>query len=164
VPPSEYKFGLRQYSTEPMAFILSSVLSSLQHTETNHLPLPSRCASMATDWGNRWRLTKAVLRGEADILVYDVTPSTIVKPDKALEYGLRQNLSEEPNIFTLTGIKANVQEPRQYHANSSDLCIGNKNNIWWVPARNISLYARIFKRLRLAFEVFRGRADILYYR
>lgn len=164
MPPSEYRFGLRQYSTEPMAFVLSSVLASLKHTETQHLPLPNRCASMATDWKNRWRLTKAVLNGEADILIYNVTPATIVKPDKALEYGLRQDLSEEPNIFTLIGIKNSLQEPQQYHSNSSDICIGNKNNVWWVPARNISLYARIFKRLRLAFEVFCGRADILYYR
>lgn len=164
MPQSEYKFGLRQYSTEPMAFILSSVLASLKHTETARLPLPGRCASMATDWGNRWRLAKVVLNGEADILVYEATASTIVKPKNALAYGLRQNLSEEPNIFTLAGIKQSIQEPQEYHSNSSDLCIGNKNNIWWVPSRSISLYARIFKRARLAIEVLCGRADILYYR
>lgn len=78
------------------------------------------------------------------------------------KYGLRE-CDDDPVIFTLSGI-INSLNTSQSTEGGADTSIDNG---YWVPARYrtcVMGIRHIKNRIKLAWEILTGRADILYYR
>lgn len=80
------------------------------------------------------------------------------------KFGLRE-CDDEPQVYTLSGIIQSLNEPLRDGADISLEC-GH-----WAPARYVAGWIcasqnikYIGNRIKLAWEVLMGRADILYYK